>query len=245
MEDREKVRLDILISEKENIPRAVAKSFIEEGLVSVNQKTITSPGVKFDMNEEITVNKPNDMFVSRAGNKLKAAIEAFSIDVNGKICIDVGASTGGFTDCLLKYGASKVYAIDTGTDQLHNKLKEHPKVISIEKTNINNVHELPDKAEILVIDVSFVSLKKVFDSALNLTLESAEIICLIKPQFEVGRENISKKGIVRDKKNHTKILNDFRKYFTDKNLSIQGLIESPIKGLNGNTEHLIFLKRKF
>ncbi|MCL2591870.1 MAG: TlyA family RNA methyltransferase [Defluviitaleaceae bacterium] len=244
MENNEKIRLDVLVSQKESISRTMAQSFIEQGFVKVDEKIITSSSAKVDINSEIITEKPKDLFVSRAGNKLKFAIDEFNIDVENKICLDVGASTGGFTECLLKYGASKVYAVDTGTEQLHESLRQHLKVMSMEKTNINDVNNLPDKPEILVIDVSFVSLKKVFLSALNLVHKNAEIICLIKPQFEAGRENLTKKGIVKDKKIHNKILNDFRNYFSSNGLNVVNLIESPLKGGNGNTEFLIYLKRK-
>lgn len=244
MEIVKEYRLDVFLSERENISRQKAKDLILKDFVKVNNKIINKPSSRVYENSEIQIEKPEIEFVSRGGFKLLSALDYFKISPLDKICMDIGASTGGFTDCLLKNGAKKVYAIDVGTEQLHSSLKDNNKVICIENKNIKDLdrNSINEKIDLVVVDLSFVSLKKVIFHILKFA--DNDIICLIKPQFEAGKIKF-KNGIIKDPHFRKKIVNDLVFYFKEIGLYTSEVIESPIKGQKGNTEYLIHLKEKF
>jgi len=238
-----KLRLDqLLINNNLAISKSKAQSMIMAGQVSVNGKTITKSGNSFNIESKITIKKLHPQWVSRGALKLLKAIEFFNIDIENKKCLDIGSSTGGFSEVLLKKKAKKIYSVDVGTNQLHEKLRNEKKIISIENFNAKYLDNsvIPDKIDILVCDVSFISLKKVILPSLNLLSNRSEIITLIKPQFETEKINL-KKGIVRDEKIHLDVCNDIEKWFIEKcNANVIGLIPSPITGPKGNIEFLIY-----
>ncbi len=227
--------------------RTKAKELIEAGKVSVDGKACIKPSFEIDeKTAKVAVRKSeSDGYVGRGGIKLAYALEKFGIDVNGKTCVDIGASTGGFTEVLLKNGAKKVYAVDSGTGQLAEKLKDDERVVSMENFNARNL-ELTDiggkAAEIAVMDVSFISQKLIYPALKRICAKNADIITLIKPQFEAGRENIGKNGIVKDEKVILSVIGDIKKHVLDMGFEVKGLEKSPIKGGSGNTEYLIYLK---
>ena len=185
-------------------------------------------------------------YVSRGGYKLEKAMEVFPVTIEGKICMDIGSSTGGFTDCMLQNGASKVYSIDVGYGQLAWKLRNDERVVCMEKTNVRYITEeqVPDKPQFASVDVSFISLTKVIPPALNVMSDDAQLVCLIKPQFEAGREKVGKKGVVRDKKVHEEVILKIIDFAFEIGLNVIGIDFSPIKGPEGNIEYLIMLDRK-
>ncbi len=256
-----KKRLDsILVEHKYFETKSSAAAMILAGKVKINDKIIDKAGQLFD--EDFLFNEKNPAlieidflpYVSRGGLKLEAALKAFNIDLKDKICIDMGASTGGFTDCMLSFGAKYVYALDCGYNQLAWKLKNDNRVKSIEKINVKNCSffdvfstnnesevELP---EFLSMDLSFISIKKVLINCKNFISKNASCVLLIKPQFEADRENIEKKGVVRNEKIREKIICDIKDFCTSIGFSVLGLIESPIKGAKSkNIEYLIYLQR--
>lgn len=240
-------RLDIeLVNRKIARSRELSKKYIKEGLVYVNKKNICKPSFDVTENDIIEYVGENEKYVGRGGLKLEYAIDNFNINVKDKICLDIGASTGGFTDCLLQNGASLIYAVDVGSNQLDVNLRDNGHILNIEKTDIRDFKGLyPDVLfDFICTDVSFISLKKITEYAVKLLKSDGEIVFLIKPQFEVGIKNIGKKGIVKDKKVHIKLLNDLINYFNSVNLDIINLEPSPIKGGSGNTEYLIHMKKK-
>ena len=240
----EKKRLDILLAEKNfTESREKAKALIMEGKVYVNNLKITKPGTKFSGKEDIFI-KEGLKFVSRGGLKLEKAIEQFNIVIKDKICLDIGASTGGFTDCLLQYGAKKVYAVDVGYGQLHWKIRNNPKVTVIERCNFRYIkkEKIPEIVDIVTIDVSFISLKKILPKAIEFLRESSMIIALIKPQFEVGKEQVGKGGIVKDSALHKQVLDNLSTFFQQLNLQVINITESPILGQKGNKEFLMGLR---
>ncbi len=243
-----KNRLDVLIYERGLVDsREKAKSLIMAGIVFVDGFAIDKPGTKVSDKSNIEIKGSKLEYVSRGGLKLAKAIKYFNIDVSGKIALDVGSSTGGFTDCLLKNGASKVYSIDVGYGQLAWELRNDSRVIVMERTNIRYVTPdmLPARADFASIDVSFISLAKVMPSVIKLLSDNGEIICLIKPQFEAGREKVGKKGVVRDPNTHKEVIMSLWNYFEDScGLTIKGLTYSPVKGPEGNIEYLISLYNK-
>lgn len=246
MSDKE--RLDILLAEK-NIfdSRAKAKSMIMLGKILVNGQKIDKAGTLVSRDSKIEVIGKEMPFVSRGGFKLQKALQVFGIDLRGKICADIGASTGGFTDCMLQSGAKKVYAIDVGYGQLAWKLRQDERVVNLERTNIRNIDgaKISDALNFCSIDVSFISLEKVLPVAKNLLTEDGEIVALIKPQFEAGREHVGKKGVVRDKKIHIAVTEKILNFAQDLEFKICGLDYSPIKGPEGNIEYLLYLSKSF
>lgn len=238
-----KKRLDIILQEKNLYPsREKAKEAIKLGRVKVNGDVVLTPSAQFDENTEIST-LPFE-FVSRGGFKLQKALEEFNINLNDKVVLDIGASTGGFTDVCLKNGAKKVYAVDTGIGQLNIAIKNDERVVNLEKTNYLTLpRENFKDVNFVVIDVSFVSLTKFAEKLAN-DFDSIEIVALIKPQFECGKEYAKKhKGIVKDEKMHKKIIENVKISFTNAGFMVLGLIPSPIKGGDGNTEFLIHLKK--
>ncbi|MGN1201047.1 MAG: TlyA family RNA methyltransferase [Candidatus Caccovivens sp.] len=238
------MRLDLLLVEKGVYPtRAKAKQAVEMGRVLVNGKVVTKPAFVCEENT-ILQGLPFE-FVSRGGFKLQKALETFNIDLSNKVVLDIGASTGGFSDVCLQAGASKVYAVDTGEGQLIAKIKFDPRVLNYEKTNYLSM-QTPKDVDFVCIDVSFVSLTKFAPKlASDFENKSIEIVALIKPQFECGLDYAKKhKGIVKDEKMHKKIIDNITSTFENCGFEKFGLIESPIKGGDGNTEFLIWLKKK-
>ncbi len=242
----EKKRLDAAVFDLGLAPsREKAKALIMAGVVYVNNQKSDKAGmaVTDDMNIEVRDNTLK--YVSRGGLKLEKAMQVFQITLNGFVCADIGASTGGFTDCMLQNGASKVYAIDVGYGQLAWKLRCDDRVVNLEKTNFRYVtsEQVPDQLDFASVDVSFISLKLILPVMHSLMKNGAEAVCLIKPQFEAGRENVGKKGVVRDIKVHKQVANDTVEFMLNSGFSVLGLDYSPIKGPQGNIEYLAYLKK--
>ncbi|MBR7024862.1 MAG: TlyA family RNA methyltransferase [Selenomonadaceae bacterium] len=244
-----KERLDVLLTEKNFFDsRARAKAMIMAGKILVNGQKVDKAGTLIPLDAEIKILGEEMPFVSRGGLKLQKALDVFKIILSGKIAADVGASTGGFTDCMLQHGAKKVYAIDVGYGQLAWKLRSNVQVVNMERTNIRNVtrndfyYGLP---EFVSIDVAFISLEKVLPVVFDVLKDSGEVVALIKPQFEAGREHVGKKGVVRDKKIHAAVIEKVLNFATSLGFGISGLDFSPIKGPEGNIEYLAYLTKNF
>ncbi len=240
-----KQRLDQLIFERGfTESRERAKTTIMSGLVFVNGQRVDKPGTAVDPEAELEVRGEALPFVSRGGFKLDKALKVFPVDPAGKVCIDCGASTGGFTDVLLQHGAAKVYAVDVGYGQLAWKLRTDARVVNLERCNLRYVTEeqIPEALELAVMDVSFISIKLVLPAVSRLLKPGADYICLIKPQFEAGREEVGKKGVVRDVRVHERVVREILDFAPSVGLSVLGLDFSPIKGPEGNIEYLCYLK---
>lgn len=242
-----KERLDVLLVSRGFFDsREKARRSIMAGVVFVNDNKEDKPGIKFATDSAIRIKENIHPYVSRGGLKLEKAIKTFGIVLNDMVAIDIGASTGGFTDCMLKNGAKKVFAIDVGYGQLAWELRNDERVVCMERTNIRYVkpEDLGVLADFSSIDVAFISLKKVIPVAINLTKEDGELLCLIKPQFEAGREKVGKHGVVRDKKVHGDVIKDIIAFCLGAGLGVRGLDYSPIKGPEGNIEYLVYLSKK-
>ena len=241
-----KKRLDMLMMERALAPsREKAKAYIMAGDVYVDGQKEDKAGTMFPETVKIEVRGNTLPYVSRGGLKLEKAMKNFDVTLKDKVCMDVGASTGGFTDCMLQNGAVKVYSIDVGYGQLDWKLRNDPRVVCMEKTNIRYVvpEDLKGPADFSSIDVSFISLTKVLLPVRNLLTEEGEIVCLIKPQFEAGREKVGKKGVVRDPAVHQEVIEKVRDYAMSISMEPCHLSFSPIKGPEGNIEYLLHLKK--
>lgn len=241
-----KERLDILLTEKNFFDsRAKAKTMIMLGKILVDGQKIDKAGTLINRDAEIKIIGEEMPFVSRGGFKLKKALEVFKIDLREKICVDVGASTGGFTDCMLQNGAAKVYAIDVGYGQLAWKLRQDSRVVNLERTNIRNVtkENFSDVLNFSSIDVAFISLDKVLPVVFNFLADDGEVAALIKPQFEAGREQVGKKGVVKDKKIHAEVIEKILNFAEDVGFKICGINFSPVKGPEGNIEYLAHLSK--
>jgi len=244
MVEMPKERLDRLMVKRELVEsREKARALIMTGKVLVNSRRIDKPSAMIGEASDITIKGKGSPFVSRGGEKLEEALRRFSIKVEGKIALDVGASTGGFTDCMLQKGAKKVYALDVGYGQLDWKLRTDPRVVTIERQNVRYIKEdiIPEKVDIVTIDVSFISLKKVIPPVLPLLNRRGEMVCLIKPQFEVEKGEVGKKGVVKDPQKHQRIIEEISSFARELNLFVNGVIESPILGQEGNKEFFIYL----
>ena len=240
-----KVRLDQLLYDRGYTEsRERAKTTVMSGLVFVNGQRVDKPGTAVDPEAAIEVRGEAIPFVSRGGFKLDKALKVFPVDPAGKTCIDCGASTGGFTDVLLQHGAAKVYAVDVGYGQLAWKLRTDPRVVNLERTNLRYVTEeqIPELLDLAVMDVSFISIRLVLPAVRALLKPGADLICLIKPQFEAGREEVGKKGVVRDEAVHARVIRDILDFAPGIGLSVMGLDFSPIKGPEGNIEYICHLK---
>jgi len=240
-----KERLDVLLVNRNLAPsREKAKAIIMAGNVYVDGQKEDKAGSTFPVDVKIEIKGEKLKYVSRGGLKLEKALEVFPISLSGKICMDVGASTGGFTDCMLQNGAKKVYAVDVGTNQLAWSLRQDERVISMEKTNIRYLtrDQIQDDIAFSSIDVSFISLTKVLLPVKELLAKDGEIVCLIKPQFEAGREKVGKKGVVRDKKVHMEVIRTVSSFANEIGFDCLGITYSPIKGPEGNIEYLLHLK---
>ncbi len=242
-----KVRIDHLLYKRAiTESREKARALILEGKVIVNGKKIEKPGTMVDENAEISICGELFPYVSRGGLKLEKALKDFSINVKDKVAMDVGASTGGFTDCLIQHGAKKVYAVDVGYGQLAWKLRKDPRVIPIERTNIRYMskEKIPEEVDIVTVDVSFISLKIVVPKILEFLKPNGEIIALIKPQFEAGKGEVPRGGIIRDAKKREEIVKKIEEFFKTIGLKVVGTIPSPLLGQKGNIEYLIYAKAK-
>ena len=241
-----KERLDILLVERKLAPsREKAKTMIMEGNVFVDNQREDKAGSMFPTDCRIEIHGNTLKYVSRGGLKLEKAMTHFDISLENKICMDIGASTGGFTDCMLQNGAQKVYAVDVGYGQFAWKLRCDERVVCMEKTNIRYVtpSDIADRLDFASVDVSFISLTKVLGPARELLKDNGEIICLIKPQFEAGREKVGKRGVVRDQAVHREVIEKVAEYAMELGFSIKNLEFSPIKGPEGNIEYLIYMKK--
>ncbi|MBC7087261.1 MAG: TlyA family RNA methyltransferase [Tissierellales bacterium] len=241
-----KKRADILIYEKNLVDsREKAKRLIMEGVVYVGENKVEKPGEFFLEDTEFIIKSNPLKYVSRGGLKLEKAIEEFNLNLNNKICMDIGASTGGFTDCMLQNNAKKVYAVDVGYGQLDWKLRNDNRVVVLERTNIRKIDKnmIKDKIDFISIDVSFISLELVLPVAKELLSNEGIIIALIKPQFEAGKNKVGKKGIIKDKNIHLETVMKIINFAKTLELYTSGFTYSPIKGMTGNIEFLIMLDR--
>ena len=240
-----KVRLDQLVFDLGlTESRERAKTTIMSGHVFVNGQRADKPGMSVAPDAKVEIHGDALPFVSRGGYKLDKALKVFPVDPAGKTCVDCGASTGGFTDVLLQHGAAKVYSVDVGYGQLAWKLRNDDRVINLERTNLRYVtdEQIPELMDIAVMDVSFISIKLVLPAVQRLLKDDADVICLIKPQFEAGREEVGKKGVVRDRKVHEEVVHGILDFEPTIGLSVQGLDFSPIKGPEGNIEYICYMR---
>ena len=240
-----KQRLDQLVYELGfTESRERARTTIMSGLVFVNGSRVDKPGTAVSPDAKIEVRGEALPFVSRGGFKLDKALKVFPVDPAGKICLDCGASTGGFTDVLLQHGAAKVYAVDVGYGQLAWKLRTDERVVNLERTNLRYVtgEQIPDPIDLAVMDVSFISIRLIIPALRQLLKAEADLICLIKPQFEAGREDVGKKGVVRDSEVHVRVVSEILAFAENEGLSVLGLDYSPIRGPEGNIEYICHLK---
>ena len=241
----EKKRLDVLLVDRALAPnRTRAQALIMAGKVLVDQTLCDKPGSKFQENVDIVVKETDFPFVSRGALKLEAALNHTGFPVGELVCMDVGASTGGFTDCLLQRGAQKVYAVDVGYGQFAWKLRKDERVVVIERTNIRHMEEerIPEKVHLAVIDTSFISLKIVVPAVYKFLRPKAHIFALIKPQFEVGKGKVGKGGVVKETALHDAVIHDLSEFFKDQGLSLHDVIPSPVLGPKGNKEFVIVLQ---
>ena len=241
-----KVRLDVLlVSRGLAESREKAKAVIMEGKVFVKGQREDKAGTMFDEKIPIEIHGQKLRYVSRGGLKLEKAVAHFDLQLEGKVCMDVGSSTGGFTDCMLQNGARMVYAVDVGTNQLDWKLRSDPRVIAMEKTNIRYLlpEQIGEAPQFASIDVAFISLTKVLLPVRNLLTPDGQVVALIKPQFEAGREKVGKKGVVREKSTHIEVIQQVLSYAWSIGFSILALEFSPIKGPEGNIEYLVWLQK--
>lgn len=241
-----KQRLDIYLAENGFAEsREKAKSLIMEGIVYINDQKALKAGDTVSEKDRVEVRGNTLKYVSRGGLKLEKAIKCFNISLDGKICMDVGASTGGFTDCMLQNGAEKVYCVDVGYGQLAWKLRQDERVFNMERTNIRYVtkDDIASLLDFVSVDVAFISLKLVLPVVYNLLSETGKSVALIKPQFEAGREKVGKKGVVRDKNVHIEVIKNVLKFTRNIGFSISDVTYSPIKGPEGNIEYLMYINK--
>ena len=241
-----KKRLDVLLTERGlQESRQRAQAVIMSGEVFVNGQRVDKPGTAVAEDARIEVRGGTLAYVSRGGLKLEKAMAAFPIDLNGAVCADIGASTGGFTDCMLQNGAEKVYAVDVGYGQLAWKLRSDPRVVCLERTNARYLtrEQVPDELDFASVDVSFISLKLILPPLNGLLKDGGHAACLVKPQFEAGREKVGKKGVVRDPDVHLEVLEHFLDHAKESGFTVLGLTYSPIRGPEGNIEYLGYLEK--
>lgn len=241
-----KIRLDVLLVEKGFVEsRQKAQTTIMSGLVYVNNQKVDKPGTAVAEDAALEVRGNALRYVSRGGLKLEKAMQTWPIDLNGTVCMDVGASTGGFTDCMLQNGACKVYAVDVGYGQLAWSLRSDERVVCLERTNARYLnHEIiPDEPDFSSVDVSFISLKLILPSIASVLKDGGHVVCLIKPQFEAGKEKVGKKGVVRDPAVHLEVLEHFLNHAKESGFTVLDLTYSPIRGPEGNIEYLGYLKK--
>ena len=242
----DKSRLDSAVFERGFAEsREKAKALIMAGSVYLNGQKALKAGAAVKDSDIIEVRGSINPYVSRGGLKLEKAMKVFPVKLEDCVCMDIGASTGGFTDCMLQNGAAKVYAIDVGYGQLAWKLRTDSRVVNLERTNFRYVtrEQIPDQIDFASVDVSFISLKKILPVMRELLRDSGEAVCLIKPQFEAGRENIGKKGVVRDKNVHISVVDDISAFAIESGFDLLGLSFSPVKGPEGNIEYLMYIRK--
>ena len=241
-----KTRLDVLLVEQGHMEsRQKAQAVIMAGSVFVDGQRVDKPGTAVPNTAQIEVRGHALPYVSRGGLKLEKAMKTFPLTLTGKVCADIGASTGGFTDCMLQNGAQKVYAVDVGYGQLDWKLRGDPRVVCMERTNARYLtpEQIPDPLDFASIDVSFISLKLILPALRALMTDTGEAACLIKPQFEAGREKVGKKGVVRDSAVHLEVLEHFLEHAKENHFTVLGITYSPIRGPEGNIEYLGYLRK--
>lgn len=241
-----KKRIDVLLYEKGLAPsREKAKVMIMAGNVYVNNQKYDKPGDTVNEDAEIEVRGSTLKYVSRGGLKLEKAMQMFPITLDGSVCMDIGASTGGFTDCMLQNGASKVYSVDVGYGQLAWQLRQDPRVVNLERTNARYLtrEQIPEEIDFFSVDVSFISLKIILPAVRPLLRDGGRAVCLIKPQFEAGREKVGKKGVVRDKSVHEEVVQMICDFLLENGYSVLGLTFSPVKGPEGNIEYLVYIEK--
>lgn len=242
----EKIRLDVALLERGFVDsREKGKALIMAGLVYVNNKKETKAGTFVKSEDCIELRGEKMPYVSRGGYKLAKAVDQFGVQLEGCVCMDIGASTGGFTDCMLMNGAVKVYSIDVGYGQLAWKLRNDPRVINMERTNFRYVtkEQITDDVDFASVDVSFISLKKIIPVMKELLKDGGKAVCLIKPQFEAGKEKVGKNGVVRELSTHIDVVNDIYNFVLENGFSVLNLDFSPIKGPQGNIEYLIYIRK--
>ena len=243
---QKKTRLDVAVFEQGYAPsREKAKAIIMAGIVYVNNQKVDKAGFELKEGDVLEVRGKTLQYVSRGGLKLEKAMQEFPITLEGKICMDVGASTGGFTDCMLQNGAVKVYSVDVGYGQLAWKLRTDERVVNLERTNFRYAtrEQIPDEVDFASVDVSFISLKHILPKLNTLLAPDGQAVCLIKPQFEAGKEKVGKKGVVRDLNVHLEVVENVINLALENGFSVMGLQFSPIKGPEGNIEYLIYLNK--
>ena len=234
-------RIDVAMTERGLVKsRTLAQNLIKEGNVHINGRICTKASETVEDTDNIEITGEMPRYVSRGGLKLEKAVSLWEINLEGAVCLDVGASTGGFTDCMLQKGAKRVYAVDVGTSQLDPKLKDDSRVISLEQTDIRKA-EIPEKADFISIDVSFISLKLILPYIRSMWSEKGRCVALIKPQFEAGKKYLGKNGIIRDKKLQQSIVEDIKQFCITSGFTVIGTTESAITGGDGNREFLIYL----
>lgn len=241
-----KKRLDVLLTERGlQESRQRAQAVIMSGEVFVNGQRVDKPGTAVAEDAQIEIRGGTLAYVSRGGLKLEKAMATFPIDLHGAVCADIGASTGGFTDCMLQNGAEKVYAVDVGYGQLAWKLRSDPRVVCLERTNARYLtyEQVPDELDFASVDVSFISLKLILPPLNGLLKDGGHAACLVKPQFEAGREKVGKKGVVRDPDVHLEVLEHFLDHAKESGFTVLGLTYSPIRGPEGNIEYLGYLEK--
>ncbi|MFL0251556.1 TlyA family RNA methyltransferase [Clostridium neuense] len=241
-----KERLDVLLVKKGMFEsREKARASIMAGEIYVDNIRVDKCGEKIKCDASIEFKGEKMPYVSRGGYKLERAMKSFGIKLSNKVCFDIGASTGGFTDCMLQNGAAKVFAIDVGYGQFAWKLRTDPRVVCMERTNVRYVtnDQIGEYGNFASIDVSFISLKKVIPTVANLLYEDGEVVALIKPQFEAGREKVGKKGVVKDPNTHVEVISEIVKFIKENGFEILGLDNSPIKGPEGNIEYLVYFSK--
>lgn len=243
---QKKTRLDVAVFEQGYAPsREKAKAIIMAGIVYVNNQKVDKAGFELKEGDVLEVRGKTLQYVSRGGLKLEKAMQEFPITLEGKVCMDVGASTGGFTDCMLQNGAVKVYSVDVGYGQLAWKLRTDERVVNLERTNFRYAtrEQIPDEIDFASVDVSFISLKHILPNLNTLLAPNGQAVCLIKPQFEAGKEKVGKKGVVRDLNVHLEVVENVINLAVENGFSVMGLQFSPIKGPEGNIEYLIYLNK--
>lgn len=239
-----KKRIDQLIVERyPHLSRNQIQSLIMQGKVKVNDTIVTKAGTPIAMQAIITIETHEPKFVSRAGFKLEKALEHFGMDVQGYICLDAGLSTGGFADCLLQHGAQKIYGIDVGYGQVHEKIRTDPRVIVMERTNLRYVESLPEHVDLVTLDLSFISVLKVIEPVIKLMKEHAKLIVLIKPQFEAKKEQVGRGGIIKSDEIHQEVIQNIIQGIKNYGFTYHGVTESPILGTQGNKEFLAFFDK--
>lgn len=240
----EKKRLDQLLQEKEpKYSRAQIQSWIMQGKISVDGKIMSKPGTMINIEAILSYDLQEPKYVSRAGFKLEKALEHFAIDVKDMIAMDAGVSTGGFTDCLLQHGVKKVYGIDVGYGQVHEKIRKDPRVILMERTNLRELTKLPEKIDIATLDLSFISVLKVMDAVDAILKPQGKLVVLIKPQFEARKEEVGRGGIIKDSAIHHEVIKRVTSGIESHGYQCHGVTESPIFGATGNKEFLAYFSR--